>query len=95
MEAAGHKRRFVVSVANFAGVPAFLKGSSRLATLPSGLSVSVMRGFALVPLPVQIDGASFAMFMAWHRRHALDPAHMLVRSLLAREAAKLGRVRRR
>ena len=91
MEAAGHARRFVVSVPNFAGVPAFLRGTARLATLPSGLSASVMRGFASVPLPVRIESATFAMYMAWHRRHALDPAHTLVRNLLAREAAKLAR----
>jgi len=95
MEAAGHKRRFAVSVPNFAGVPAFLRGGPRLATLPSGLSASVMRGFASCPLPAPVEGATFAMLMAWHRRHALDPAHMLVRSLLVREAAKLGRARRR
>jgi DNA-binding transcriptional LysR family regulator len=89
MEAAGHARRFVVAVPNFAGVPAFLRGTRRLATLPSGLAVSVMRGFAACPLPVRVEGAAFAMFMAWHRRHALDPAHRLVRELLSREAAKV------
>ena len=88
MEAAGHRRRLLVAVPNFAGVPAFLRGSKRLATLPSGLSASVMRGFASCALPVRVEGASFAMFMAWHRRHARDPAHALVRDLLAREAAK-------
>ena len=91
MEAAGHGRRFVVAVPNFAGVPAFLRGTARLATLPSGLSASVMRGFACAPLPVRVEGVRFEMFMAWHRRHSLDPAHSLVRSLLAREAAKVGR----
>lgn len=91
MEAAGHVRRFLVEAPNFAGVPAFLKGTPRLATLPSGLSASVLRGFASSPLPVRVDGASFAMYMAWHRRHALDPAHRLVRELLAREAAKVSR----
>ena len=91
MEAAGHVRRFVVSVPNFAGVPAFLKGAPRLATLPSGLSASVMRGFASTPLPVRVEAATFTMYMAWHRRHAQDPAHTLVRELLAREAARVGR----
>ena len=91
MEAAGHVRRFVVGLPNFAGVPAFLRGTTRLATLPSGLSASVMRGFASTPLPVRVEGASFAMFMAWHRRNALDPAHRLVRELLAKEAKKVGR----
>ncbi len=95
MEAAGHSRRFVVSVPNFAGVPAFLRGARRLATLPSGLSASVMRGFSACPLPVRIESATFAMFMAWHRRHALDPAHRLVRELLTKEAAKIGRTRKR
>ena len=91
MEAAGHARRIVVAVPNFAGVPAFLRGTRRLATLPSGLAASVMRGFASRPLPVRVEGATFAMFMAWHRRQARDPAQMLVRELLAREAAKIER----
>jgi DNA-binding transcriptional LysR family regulator len=91
MEAAGHARRFVVGVPNFAGVPAFLRGTARLATLPSGLSASVMRGFSSCPLPVDVEGARFAVYMAWHRRHALDPAHALVRQLLEREARRVGR----
>jgi DNA-binding transcriptional LysR family regulator len=91
MEAAGHARRFVVGVPNFAGVPAFLRGTARLATLPSGLSASVMRGFSSCPLPVEVEGARFALYMAWHRRHALDPAHALVRQLLEREARRVGR----
>jgi len=91
MEAAGHKRRFVVGLPNFAGVPAFLRGTTRLATLPSGLAASVMRGFASTPLPVRVEGASFEVYMAWHRRNALDPAHQLVRELLTKEAAKIGR----
>ncbi len=95
MEAAGHARRFVVGLPNFAGVPAFLRGTTRLATLPSGLSASVMRGFASTPLPVSVEGARFAMYMAWHRRDALDPAHQLVRELLTKEAAKVGRGRGR
>ena len=95
MEAAGHQRRFVVAVPNFAGVPAFLRGTARLATLPSGLAASVMRGFASAPLPVEVQAQRFEMFMAWHRRHALDPAHSLVRNLLAREAGKVGRPARR
>ena len=91
MEAAGHARKFVVGLPNFAGVPAFLRGTARLATLPSGLSASVMRGFASCPLPVRVEGARFAVYMAWHRRHAADPAHALVRQLLEREAKRNGR----
>ena len=91
MEAGGHARRFVVGLPNFAGAPAFLRGTARLASLPSGLSASVMRGFASCPLPVQVAGARFAVYMAWHRRQAADPAHRVVRSLLTREAAKVGR----
>ncbi len=94
MEAAGHARRFVISVPNFAGAPAFLRGTPRLATLPNGLAVSVMRGFASSPLPVRVEEASFAMYMAWHRRHALDPAHRLVREALTKEANKIARGRR-
>ena len=91
MEAAGHARRFVVSLPHFAGVPAFVRGTARLATLPGGLGASVMRGFARVPLPVDVPGKLFAVYMAWHRRHAADPAHKLVRQLLTREAQRVAR----
>ena len=95
MEAAGHRRRFAVGLPNFAGVPAFLRGTTRLATLPSGLSASVMRGFASTPLPVRVEGASFAVYMAWHRRDLLDPAHQRVRELLTQEAVKIAKRQRR
>jgi hypothetical protein len=52
-----------------------------------------MRGFASCPLPVQVEGARLAVYMACRRRHAADPAHKLVRSLLARVAEKVGRSR--
>ncbi len=91
MEEAGHKRRFVVSVANFSGVPGLSARRAAAGDVPSGLAVNVMRGFASIPLPVSVEGAAFAMYMAWHRRHALDPAHTLARELLAREAAKVKR----
>ncbi len=88
MEAAGHHRRFSVEVVNFAGVPAFLRGSRRLASLPRGLAAGVMRNFVVTPLPVRVREASFSMYLSWHRRNSDDPTHALVRKLLLREATR-------
>ena len=87
MEAAGHHRDFVVTVSGFSGVPAFLRGSERLATLPRGLGAGVMRDFAASPLPVRLDARKLTMYLAWHRRHADDPAQGFARRLLIRNAA--------
>ena len=90
MEAAGHERRLIVAVPNFAGVPAFLRGTKRLATLPSGLSASVMRGFASCAAAGARRGRELRA-CSWLGTVATRsiPRIALVRHLLAREAAKV------
>lgn len=83
LEAAGVARDILISVAGFAGVPSFLRGSDMVATLPSLLARGVMVGFGTAPVPVggRLTGAMCALplFMAWHLRDQHDPARMWLR----------------
>ncbi len=79
-------RNVVVSVANFSGVPPFLRGTPLLATVPSLLRIEIMREFASVPVPASISErmhhAVLPMFMVWHARNRFDPAHEWLRKVL-------------
>ena len=73
----GCARRFVATVPSFAGVPALLLGSTRLATLPSLLRGQLLRGLALGPVPLPCP--SMPMYLIWHLRHQADPFHQWLR----------------
>ncbi len=92
LRASGVERRVGIAVPSFAAVPAFLRGSTMLASLPSLLRGGPMRGFASVALPLGEEWGELPMFMAWHQRHQHDPAHQWLRGMLAAEAASLGRI---
>jgi DNA-binding transcriptional LysR family regulator len=73
----GIQRRIVASVPGFAGVAAFLRGSTLLATAPSLLRAELLRGFASVVPPVPCPG--LPMYLIWHVRHQADPMHSWLR----------------
>jgi len=82
---AGVTRHIAVSVPSFAGVPAFLRGTDMLATLPRLYADRLLQEFASAPLPVMAATSKVAglpMYMAWHRRVQRDPAHVWLRGLL-------------
>lgn len=80
LEAAGLHRRFRVQVPGFAGIPAFLRGSRLLATLPGLLAAGLLRGFASCPVPVACP--PLPMYMIWHQRYQHDPVHRWLRGEL-------------
>ena len=80
LEERGTPRQFAVVVPNFSGVPVFLRGSGWLATLPSLTRLDMMRDFECAPLPFAFP--AMPMYLVWHRRHHLDPAHVWLRGLL-------------
>jgi DNA-binding transcriptional LysR family regulator len=76
-----------VTVSNFSGLPAFLRGTDLLASAPERMSTQLMRDFAYVPLPFEYN--PFTLLMLWHRRHQTDPAHRWVRNQVNSVAATM------
>lgn len=81
----GFKRDFQVLVPSFAGIPAFMKGSKLLATLPSLLSAHLLEDMAQCEPPFKCP--KMAMYMCWHKKYNSDPVQQWLRSQLI-EVAK-------
>jgi len=77
---AGIVRRFVAYVPGFAGIAPFLRGTPRLATVPSLLRADLLRGLGSCDVPV--DCPPLPMYMVWHLRYRHDPLHGWVREEL-------------
>ncbi len=77
LAAKGLERRFRVMVPGFSAIPAFLRGSDLIATVPSLLRFGLMQGLASVPPPTPFPG--LPMYMIWSRRDHEDPAHRWMR----------------
>lgn len=73
----GVLRRFVVSVPGFAGVAAFVRGTTWLATAPALLRHTLMRGLAWAAPPLECP--PLPMYLIWHARHHADPMHRWLR----------------
>ena len=89
----GIRRDIAIAVPSFNGVPAFLKGSSMLASMPSRLASHLMRDFASVRIPLAEKARAMAelpMYMVWHRRFQKDPAHLWLREQLEETVAGTG-----
>ena len=91
LSAAGWQRQVAVSVPSFSGVPAFLRGGTLLASMPSLLHGDLMRDFAMAPIPFEPQAArglgDLPIYMVWHRRMQQDPAHVWLRGLVEQAAA--------
>ncbi|MEX1167675.1 MAG: LysR family transcriptional regulator [Hydrogenophaga sp.] len=74
----GIERRFSVTVPGFSGLPAFLKGSTLLATAPALLENSLLQGFASIKVPVK-QKLTLPMYLIWHIRTQQDAAHRWMR----------------
>jgi DNA-binding transcriptional LysR family regulator len=84
----GLERRFVASVPGYAGVPAFIRGSRRVATAPRLLAEGLFSGLghAEAPLPCP----PLPMFLVWHRRHHQDAWHQWLRAAVEAAVADAG-----
>ena len=85
LAASGYHRDIAVSVPSFSGVPAFLRGSNMLASMPSLLAKHLMLNFAKVRIPLTGRARTMVelpMFMVWHQRYQKDPAHRWIRAQL-------------
>ncbi len=95
LAALGILRDIAVSVPNFAGVPAFLRGSRMLASMPGLLQAGMMKDFAHIPIPLRVKGTSalaeLPLYMVWHRRFHVEPAHVWLRGLVKEIASTVMR----
>lgn len=80
LAARGIQRHFAVMVPGFAGLPAFLRGSDLLATVPGLLQWHALRGLASAEPPIPCP--PMPMYMIWHARHQHDAAHRWLREQL-------------
>ena len=93
LAASGFHRQIAISVPSFSGVPAFLRDSDMLASMPSLLADSLMRDFSHVRIPLARPIRSMAvlpMFMVWHQRYQKDPAHHWIRRQFERRRGGRG-----
>ena len=87
LQTKGIERRFRVMVPGFAGLPAFLRGTDLLATVPGLMRDHLMRGLADAEVPVTCP--AMPMYMIWHLRHQQDMAHRWLRGQIEAVARPL------
>ena len=80
LESRGIERRLAVMVPGFGALPAFLRGTPLLATVPGLLARHTLRGLASCEPPVPCP--TMPMYALWHVRHHQDPAHRWLREQL-------------
>ena len=80
LAAKGLHRRFAVMVPTFSALPAFVRGTPLLTTVPSLLARRTLRGLASCAPPVPCP--TMPMYMIWHARYQQDAAHRWLRSEL-------------
>jgi DNA-binding transcriptional LysR family regulator len=76
----GMSRNFAVTLSSFGGVPGFILGTERLATLPGRFRQGLLRGLADATPPFPTP--EMPMYAAWHVRHQDDPVHLWLRGCL-------------
>lgn len=85
--AKGVRRHFAVTLASFAGIATFVRGTERLATLPGLLRHGLLHGLADAPVPVTTP--AMPMYAIWHLRHQKDPVHIWLRQCLLEVAQRV------
>jgi DNA-binding transcriptional LysR family regulator len=80
LAAQGLHRRFTMMVPTLSALPAFVRGTPLLTTVPSLLGRHTLRGLASCPPPVPCP--TMPMYMIWHARYQQDAAHRWLRSQL-------------
>jgi DNA-binding transcriptional LysR family regulator len=83
LEALGHTRRVVLSTPHFLAIPAIIKASGTIATLPAAFARSAARSLGLATSPVPFELPGFQVSMLWHASYDRDPAHRWLRDKVA------------
>ncbi len=80
LAARGLQRRFTVMVPSFSALPAFVRGTPLLATVPGLLGRHTLAGLASCVPPVTCP--TLPMYLIWHARYQQDAAHRWLRTQL-------------
>lgn len=78
----GRDRTIKLVVNQLESLPALMKGSDLISTLPKRMHDGLMRDFAICPCPVPMPPLSF--HAVWHARKESHPAHQWLRQLVRR-----------
>ena len=87
LAARGVARNFKVMVPGFAALPAFIKGSQLLATVPGLLRHHLLKDFGHAPVPLTCP--TMPMYMIWHKRYNNDSSHRWLREGLSHISLKI------
>ncbi len=85
LAARGVQRRFGVLVPSFSALPAFIRGTPLLATVPALLARHTLAELAHAAPPISCP--TLPMYLIWHLRYQQDPAHRWLRAQLEAEVA--------
>ncbi|MEJ5219150.1 LysR family transcriptional regulator [Cognatishimia sp. D5M38] len=75
-----------VTVSNFAGLPAFIRGTELLTTQLKLMGKALLQSLASAPIPFEIEPVS--VYMVWHQRSTNDPAHRWLREQITEISRK-------
>lgn len=66
-----------VSVPNFSGIAAFVRGGDMIATQPKAMGRKLMPDLACAELP--FEAPELSIYLLWHKRYQSDPVHKWLR----------------
>ena len=89
----GLARRIVLSVAHASAAPVVAARGDFVATLSERLARAMAPGLGLVVVPLPFLPRGETVVMAWHPRHAADPAHAWLRRQVSAAIAAAGAAR--
>lgn len=85
----GYRRRIKFIVPSISEVPALLRDSDYLVTLPASMSATIMKDFDRSTPPFQLQTLNCGMF--WHAATETSPKHKWVRDALIRKSQNMRR----
>lgn len=78
----GLRRRVAITVPSFLLVPHIVMRSGMIATLPLGVAEMLAETLPISLIDPPLPIAPIPADLIWHRKHARDPAHLWLRSLM-------------
>ncbi len=81
------ERNIKLQVGNFDFLPAMMKGSELITTIPSLFTKNIMADFNTIDCPIELE--PIQLYCLWHERYQHDPTHRWFRNLIIEACAQL------